>query len=74
MLEGDLEVGREYRIAINYTGLLNDLLVGFYRSQYAKEDGSIKLVGIIYTQVQYSFIFQLKYTILSHQILQHFNI
>ncbi|KAA0203270.1 hypothetical protein HAZT_HAZT008383 [Hyalella azteca] len=35
-----LTAGRQYLLLMEYEGYLNDLLVGFYRSQYKRDDGT----------------------------------
>ena len=42
-----LTVGKQYKITMRFTAILNDALRGFYRSSYT-EDGTTKyLAGII---------------------------
>jgi puromycin-sensitive aminopeptidase len=45
LFEKEFEVGDNFEVLINYTGILNNDMAGFYRSSYTDADGIKKIMG-----------------------------
>ncbi|XP_069952146.1 aminopeptidase N [Cherax quadricarinatus] len=45
VLGEELELGKRYILSMEFVGLLNDQLIGFYRSTYTDEDGNTRWVA-----------------------------
>ena len=67
-MQNDLVVGKKYKISMNFISILNDDLIGFYRSSY-EESGITK-----YKSCERTYLFFILTTRMFWQILGRFPI